>query len=79
MARLMWLCERLDAVRILHEVKKVRDDVISIHAAVPGERWEIDIDCDGKISIERFKTTGEVSGIDKFDALLKAQNADAFQ
>ncbi len=75
MARLFWLCERLDAARIFHEDKKIRDDVLSIHAAVPDERWEIEIDREGDVTIERFKATGDAVSLDQFDTLLNRQTA----
>lgn len=79
MSRLVWLCQRLDAARIFHEVGKYRDDAISIRAAVPGERWEIDVDRSGAVTIARFRALGEVSGLDQFDALLETLKTGDFQ
>jgi len=51
---------RLNAVRIHHSITSIRDDAIMIDAAVPGERWEIEVFEDGHVEIERYRSDGEI-------------------
>lgn len=75
MARLFSICAQLDAARIEHEVKKTQDDALVIHAALPDERWEILIDREGTIEVERFASIGIENSLKQFNALLKAKIA----
>ena len=50
----------LEAAAIHFTVSRYRDDAVSIHAVVPGERWEIDVLDDGTIDFERFVSDGEM-------------------
>ena len=50
----------LEAAAIPFTVSRYRDDAVSIHAVVPGERWEIDVLDDGTVDFERFVSDGEV-------------------
>ncbi len=52
---------RLNAARIHHSITSIRDDAIMIDAAVPGERWEIEVFEDGHVEIERFRSDGEIA------------------
>jgi len=51
---------RLNAARIHHSITSIRDDAIMIDAAVPGERWEIEVFEDGHVEIERYRSDGEI-------------------
>ncbi|RYY05226.1 MAG: hypothetical protein EON55_27880 [Alphaproteobacteria bacterium] len=51
---------RLNAARIHHSITSIRDDAIMIDAAVPGERWEIEVFQDGHVEIERYRSDGEI-------------------
>ncbi|KQN94297.1 hypothetical protein ASE95_05530 [Sphingomonas sp. Leaf231] len=53
---------RLNAARIHHTITSIRDDAIMIDAAVPGERWEIEVFEDGHVEIERYTSAGEIAG-----------------
>ncbi len=50
----------LEEAAIDFTVARNRDDAVSIHAVVPGERWEIDVLDDGTVDFERFVSDGEV-------------------
>ena len=52
----------LEAANIHFRVRHHRYDGITIEAAVPGERWEIDVLEDGDVDFERFVSAGGVSG-----------------
>ena len=54
------LFRSLEAAAIHYTVSRDRDDAVSIHAVVPGERWEIDILDDGTVDFERFVSDGEM-------------------
>ena len=61
---LLALADRLKAAGIHHEVTRYRDDGVSIIAAVPGERWEIDVLDDGEVVVEVYKSQGGCRGED---------------
>jgi hypothetical protein len=52
---------RLRAARIFHSITSIRDGAILIDAAVPGERWEIEVFEDGHVEIERYRSDGEIA------------------
>lgn len=59
--RLMESAQALEVAQIHFLVSRYRDDAISIQAAVPGERWEIDVMADGQVDFERFVSDGGVT------------------
>ena len=61
-AKLMEIIRALEAAQIHFTLSYHRYDAVSIHATVPGERWEIDILEDGDVDFERFVSTGGVTG-----------------
>ncbi len=61
-AKLMGIIRALEAARIHFTLSYHRYDAVSIHASVPGQRWEIDVLEDGDVDFERFVTTGGVVG-----------------
>jgi len=52
------LTDRLTEASIQHDMKRFRDDALSIVASVPGEYWEIDVLNDGSLNVEVFKSDG---------------------
>ena len=52
------LTDRLVEASIQHDLKRFRDDALSIVASVPGEYWEIDVLNDGSLNVEVFKSDG---------------------
>lgn len=71
-SQLLDICRRLESGRIQHQIVRHRGDAVSIIAAIPGERWEIDIEEDGAVTIERFISSGQSGGLELLDSLLKA-------
>jgi hypothetical protein len=61
---LLAILAELDEAKIAYTVTKYRYDAVSISAAVPGERWEIDVLEDGGVDFERFTSDGEILGRD---------------
>jgi len=52
------LSDRLTEANIQHELKRFRDDALSIVASVPGEYWEIEVHGDGSLNVEVFTSDG---------------------
>ena len=61
-AKLMEIFGALEAAQIHFVLAYHRYDGVSIEAAVPGERWEIDVLADGEVDFERFVSAGGVRG-----------------
>jgi len=47
------------------ELSNHRDGLVMISAAVPGERWEIEVSQSGDVEVEIFRSDGEIYGFDK--------------
>ena len=54
--------DKLEQRKISYTLAHHREDAILVLVAVPGERWEIEFLSDGSIEIEKFISTGEISG-----------------
>lgn len=52
--------DRLEEHDIFFELKRSRDAGVSVHVAVPGQRWEVDFLDDGTVDVERFVSDGGV-------------------
>ena len=61
--------KELESKRIFYSLSKHLDDSVSITAAVPGERWEIDVNQQGEVQIEILKSNGEIYGSSKLQYL----------
>ncbi len=61
-AKLMAIIRALEAAQIHFVLSYNRDEAVSIHATVPGERWEIDVLESGDVDFERFVSTDGVTG-----------------
>jgi len=46
--------------KIAYDERCVRDGYHMLEAAVPGERWEIEVDLEGNIEFEVFRSSGEI-------------------
>ena len=46
--------------KIAYDERSVRDGYHMLEAAVPGERWEIEVDLEGNIEFEVFRSSGEI-------------------
>ena len=52
--------EKLESKKFFFSISKYLNDSISVTAVVPGERWEIDVNQQGEIQIEVFKSNGKI-------------------
>lgn len=68
--KLLALADDLKGAGIHHEVTRYREDGVSIIAAVPGERWEIDVLDDGDVVVEVYKSQGGCCGEEALRALI---------
>lgn len=58
MTALLDFIDQLDKARIYYELRSHIPRAVSVHVAVPGERWEIEFHEDGEIDVEIFRTQG---------------------
>ena len=63
------IISRLRAAKIFHTISSIRDGAILIDAALPGERWEIEVFEDGHVEIERYRSDGEIADEASLDEL----------
>jgi hypothetical protein len=56
----MKIREMLDLAKFYHRMDHYCDNAISIHVAVHGKRWEIDIFDDGDVGHEHFVSNGKI-------------------
>ena len=69
---MMRILSRLEDQGIYYRLNKVstENDRVLIEAAIPGERWEIEIDEQSNVYIEKFVSDGSIYGEDELNALL---------
>ena len=60
--KLLDFLNRLDMAKISYRLSHFREETVAVELAVPGERWEIEFYANGSIEIERFRSSGQVSG-----------------
>lgn len=48
------ILQELDSAQIHYHLGRYRDDVVTIHVTVPGQRIEIDVESDGEVSTAMF-------------------------
>lgn len=53
----------LQQAGISFSIETTRDDALTVVAAVPGQRWEIDVHNDGEIDFEIFQSDGKMLGV----------------
>jgi hypothetical protein len=68
--KLMAVLDKLDELRIMYTLTRVREDSVMIQAPTPGERWEIEIMGDGSVEIEVFRSDGRMFDEGKLRELL---------
>ena len=61
--------DRLEQQDIGYTLAHNRAEALMVLVAVPGERWEIEFLSDGSVEIEKFISTGEISGTKSLDDL----------
>jgi hypothetical protein len=62
---------RLREAGIHFTLASYRDEAVMVQTAVPGERWEVEFLLDGKIEIERFRSSGEIFDEKELEVLFK--------
>ena len=60
------LLNKLEIANISFKLDKYLGDAVSIIITVPGERWEVDIDRNGDVQLEVFRSDGEIFDASKF-------------
>ncbi len=68
-ARILAFLHQLEDAKIHFSLDRYREDAISVHIDVPGERWEVDFLDDGSVDVERFKSDGEIYDEAAFEEL----------
>jgi hypothetical protein len=63
------LLNELEQKKISYTLAHNREDAVMVIVATPGERWEIEFLSDGSIEIEKFISTGEITGVESLREL----------
>ncbi len=69
----------LRSAKLFFHIECHRDEAIMIRVDVPGERWEVEFFADGNMEVERFVSSGGVTGGVEAQRLLRdlfEQNRD---
>lgn len=66
MNELLDLLEWLEENKIYYRLNKVNENIL-VEVAIPGERWEIEVQRNGILQVERFVSTGEIAGEQTLD------------
>lgn len=69
--KLYAIVDALHEAKISHSLVITRDDAITILAAVPGGRWEIDVFSDGRVEVEVFRSTGGIVEEDELTRMIR--------
>lgn len=68
---LLDLLQRFKDAQIFYKLSDPTQGAIMIEATVPGERWEIELHEDGRLSVEAFVSQGGVQGPDRLEEFFK--------
>ena len=68
---LLDLLDRLKAAHIYYTLADPTEGAVMVKVAVPGERWEIEVHEDGRISVEVFVSSAGVQGPELLDDLFR--------
>lgn len=71
--KLLTVLDRLRDSHVHTKLRQDREGAVSIHVAVPGERWEVDVLEDGSVELEVFRSDGTILGEAELDDLLQRQ------
>lgn len=66
----------LEVAGLPYRLEHVRNSLM-ISLATPGERLEIEFFDDGRIEVERFRSTGEIEGEDALEAIFQPKRSHA--
>ena len=61
-AKLTAFLSDLEQREISYTLAHNRDEAIMVNVAAPGERWEVEFLDDGSVEVERFVSSGQISG-----------------
>ena len=61
MNELLDLLDWLEENKIYYRLNKVNENIL-VEIAIPGERWEIEVQRSGILQVERFVSSGEIAG-----------------
>jgi hypothetical protein len=67
---LLDLLNQFEQQHIQYRLAHHREEAVMIEAAVPGERWEVEVFEDGHIEFERFRSDGHIGDAEEFHAEL---------
>ncbi len=65
-ALLLDLLNQFEQQHIQYRLAHHREEAVMIEAAVPGERWEVEVFDDGHIEFERFRSDGHIGDAEEF-------------
>lgn len=68
---LLDLLSRLKDAGIYYDLSDPTEDAIMVEVSVPGEKWEIEVHRDGRISVESFVSSHGVQGPERLDELFR--------
>jgi hypothetical protein len=68
---LLDLLQRFKDAQIFTRLSYPTPGAVMVEAVVPGERWEIELHEDGRLSVEAFVSQGGVQGPEKLEALFE--------
>ena len=66
---LLGFINELDQRRGAYRLAVNREDAVTVEVAVPGERWEVEFLSSGEVEVERFKSSGDITGSSDFSDL----------
>lgn len=68
-SNLLAFLNKLEQEKINYTLAHHREESIMVLVAVPGQRWEIEFLEDGAVEVEKFISTGEITGRESFNEL----------
>lgn len=60
MQKLLSFLNRLEELGFFYRLSKHSHYAVMVEIAVPGERWEVEFCGDGRVLLERFRSSGEI-------------------
>ena len=70
-SELVLFLQRLEESSISFKLARYLEDSVSIRIVVPGERWEVDINQEGEVQVEIFRSSGDIFDCTKLDELFR--------
>lgn len=60
---------KLEEGKLYFTLCRSRPEAIMVKVEVPGEYWEVEFFPDGNVEVERFKSNGEIFGVEALQEL----------